>query len=135
MGTLNRSRKMFEQDYIMRLIKEMVRTLLKMLFHIDTESPIEEMLEDREEKYVLERLLKLVDKGKINEAENQLIEILNNDMQKLIMALLFYAYLNEKTDDFLLEHDFSREEIKSGIEDAAARYGIANVSEIFLDNI
>ncbi len=126
---------MFEQDYIMRLIKEMVRTLLKMLFHIDTESPIEEMLEDREEKYVLERLLKLVDKGKINEAENQLIEMLNNDMQKLKMALLFYAYLNEKTDDFLLEHDFSREEIKSGIEDAAARYGIANVSEIFLDNI
>ena len=126
---------MFEQDYIMRLIKEMVRTLLKMLFHIDTESPIEEMLEDREEKYVLERLLKLVDKGKINEAENKLIEMLNNDMQKLKMALLFYAYLNEKTDDFLLEHDFSREEIKSGIEDAAARYGIANVSEIFLDNI
>ncbi len=27
---------MFEQDYIMRLIKEMVRALLKLLFNIDT---------------------------------------------------------------------------------------------------
>ena len=30
---------MYEQDYIMRLIKEMVRAVLKLLFHIDTETP------------------------------------------------------------------------------------------------
>ena len=41
---------MFEQDYIMRLIKEMVRTILKLLFNIDTESPTAELLEGKEEK-------------------------------------------------------------------------------------
>ena len=127
---------MFEQDYIMRLIKELVRTLLKLLFHIDIETPTAELLENMEEKYVLENLLELVDAGKINEAENQLIEMLSGgDRNKLEMALLFYAYLNEKTDEFLQENHFSRKEIKEGIEAAAARYGITNVSEIFLEDM
>ena len=34
---------MFEQDYIMRLINEMVRAILKMIFNIDTESPSAEL--------------------------------------------------------------------------------------------
>jgi hypothetical protein len=40
----------FEQDYVMRLIKEMVRAILKLLFNIDTDSPTTELLEDSEEK-------------------------------------------------------------------------------------
>lgn len=126
---------MLEQDYIMRLIKELVRTLLKLLFHIDVETPTDEILENMEEKCVLENLLELVDAGKINEAENQLIEMLTGgDRNKLAMALLFYAYLNEKTDEFLQENHFSRKEIKEGIENAAANYGITNVAEIFLED-
>jgi len=31
---------MFEQDYIMRLIHEIVRMVLKTIFHIETESPL-----------------------------------------------------------------------------------------------
>ena len=34
---------MFEQDYVMRYIKEMVRAILKLLFNIDTESPSSEI--------------------------------------------------------------------------------------------
>ena len=30
------------------------------------------------------------------------------------MALIFYSHLNEKSNDFLEAHDFSREEIKAG---------------------
>ena len=40
---------MFEQDYVMRLIKEMVRAILKLLFNIDTDSPSAELLEDAKE--------------------------------------------------------------------------------------
>ena len=67
---------MFEQDYIMRLIKEMVRTLLKLLFHIDTDSQTEELLKEREEKETLNALLELVDGGEINEAENRLYDLI-----------------------------------------------------------
>jgi len=33
----------FEQDYVMRLIKEMVRAILKLLFNINTETPTVEL--------------------------------------------------------------------------------------------
>lgn len=44
---------MFEQDYVMRLIKEMVRAILKLLFNIDTDSPSAELLEDAKEQQTL----------------------------------------------------------------------------------
>ena len=69
---------MFEQDYIMRLIKEMVRTLLKLLFHIDTDSPSAELLKDREDKQTLETLLAMIDEGRIDDAETILDGIPNN---------------------------------------------------------
>lgn len=62
----------FEQDYVIRLIKEMVRAILKLLFNVDAESPTVELLENKEEKEILENLLDMVDTGKINEAENRL---------------------------------------------------------------
>ncbi len=55
---------MFEQDYVIRLIKEMVRAILKLLFNVDTESPTVELLENKEEKEILENLLDMVDTGK-----------------------------------------------------------------------
>lgn len=127
---------MFEQDYVMRLIRQMVRAILKMLFHIDTDSPTEELLKESEEKETLVTLLDLVDKGSINEAENNLSDLTSDgSMSGLKMALLFYSYLNDKTDDFLEKNDFSREEIKLGLKDVALRYGLENIAETFLTEL
>ncbi|MCH5280882.1 MAG: hypothetical protein J1E61_05380 [Lachnospiraceae bacterium] len=124
---------MFEQDYIMRLIKEMIRAILKALFDIDTASPTTELLEQAEEKSVLESLLDMIDEGKINDAENRLSDILaTGGREKLKTALLFYSYLNDKDDAFLKEHDFSREEIKLGISRAVSGYGLDGIAELFL---
>ena len=93
---------MVERDYIMRLIREMVRVILKLVFNIDTESPTVDLLADEEEKQMLDALLAMIDAGDINNAENQLYEIVSGGgMEKLKMALLFYSYLNYKSDDFL----------------------------------
>lgn len=118
---------MYEQDYIMRLIKEMVRAILKLIFHIDSESSIEQMLEDSEEKTTLDALLDLVEEGKINEAENMVFEITEDaDYKNLKAAILFYSYLNDRSNDFLQENDFSRDEI---------RYGISSIADIFKSNL
>ncbi len=99
---------MFEQDYIMRLIKEMVRMILKILFNIDTDSPTAELLSETWEQEYLESLLTLVDNGNINEAENKIYELTSNkNMENLKIALLFYSYLNDKTDDFLEKNNFN----------------------------
>lgn len=124
---------MFEQDYVMRLIKEMVRAVLKLLFKIDAESPTVELLESEEQKETLENLLDMVDDGKINEAENILYDLTSNtDMSSLEVALLFYSYLNDKTDDFLEGNNFSREEIKLGMENLADRFGLSSIARMFL---
>jgi len=127
---------MFEQDYVMRLIKEMVRAILKLLFNIDTESPTAELLENKEEKEILENLLDMVDAGKINEAENRLYDLISDtDVNNLEVALLFYSYLNDKTDDFLEKNDFSRDEIKLGLENVIDKFGLNSIAKAFLEDI
>lgn len=114
---------MFEQDYIMRLIKEMVRIILKLLFNINT--PAAELLNETEKRETLDYFLDLVDNGNINEAENKICELASKEnMENLEIALLFYSYLNDKTDDFLEENDFSREEIKEGLKNIISKYGL-----------
>lgn len=119
---------MFEQDYIIRLIKEMMRAILKLLFHMDTDNPNKDLLEEKEGRDMLEKLLDMVDNGDINEAENQIYDMTSdNNMVNLEVALLFYSYLNEKEDDFLQKNDFSRDEIKSGLKELISRYGLTGV--------
>jgi hypothetical protein len=123
----------FEEDYVMRLIKEMVRAILKLLFNIDTDSPTTELLADSEEKTTLDALLDMVDDGKINEAENEIYELTENLGQNYLkVALLFYFYLNDKSDEFLEDNNFSRDEVKEGLETIVSRYGLNSIASMFL---
>lgn len=123
---------MFEQDYVMRLIKEMVRAILKLVFNIDTDSPTSELLEDSEEKATLNKLLDMIDDGKVNEAENEIYEMTeNSDKNYLEVALLFYSYLNDKSDEFLEDNNFTRDEVKEGLETIVSRYGLNSIASVF----
>jgi len=123
---------MFEQDYIMRMIKEMVRLFLKLLFNINTDSPTAELLENEQKQSILNNLTNMIDEGNINKAENELYSIIENgEKDDLEMVILFYSYLNDKDDDFLSEHDFSREEVKDGLKTVLSKYGFESFSELF----
>ncbi|MGN0369755.1 MAG: DUF6483 family protein [Butyrivibrio sp.] len=127
---------MFEQDYIMRLVKEMIRMLLKLLFNIDTESPSTDLMENVEQRAFLNELLDMIDKGKINEAENLLFDPENTiKKDNLKTALLFYSYLNEKDDDFLEANNYSRDEIRSGIKEIAGECGMDGIAGMFLEEM
>lgn len=111
----------------------MVRAILKLLFDIDTELSTVELLENKEEKETLKNLFDMIDDGKINEAENRLYDLTSDtDMNSLEIALLFYSYLNDKTDDFLEENDFSRDEIKLGLENVTDSFGLSNIAKMFM---
>lgn len=130
---------MYEQDYIMRLIREMVRALLKFLFQIDIESPTEELFEEHAQKETYHILTGLIDAGEINEAENRLYALVEKGTGSelagtatgLKLALLFYSYLNEKSDDFLAAHDYSREEIQAGLDQMISQYGLEGIPELW----
>lgn len=124
---------MFEEDYIMRQIREMVRMLLKLLFQMDLEEDSEELLRGTKENEVLRELLEMVDDGRINEAENRVYELCEDgEMANLKVMLLFYDYQNGKSDEYLEECEFSREELKEDMRDLLAGFGLSDMAEAFL---
>lgn len=124
---------MFEQDYVMRQLKEMIRAIFKMLFGIDEKSQTAELLESQEDAELLESLLELADDGIIRDAERLLLYgSIDGSMGRLKTALLFYSYLNDKTDEFLDSNGFSREDIKSGINLLMDRYNLSDLARVIL---
>lgn len=62
----------------------------------------------------------MVEKGKIDEAENILLEDTDSEGKKQSkLALLFYAHLNDKDDDYLKQCDYTRTEIADGIRNVS----------------
>ena len=127
---------MFEQDYIMRLIREMVRTMAKLVFKVDIDDPkqIDFENEDLEEEYY--NLITMINSGMVNEAENMLLDQLDLSNKKSFeMSLMFYSYLNEKNDDFLEIHNYSRKEVVDGIKNVCDKLGYSGFTESFLGDM
>lgn len=126
---------MFIQDYIMRLITQMIRALLDLLFDIETDSPTADLIEDYNARNHLITLTDMIDNGEINDAENKLYEALSyDDMQDLKLGLLFYSHLNEKDDAFLSAHNYGRDEIELGVRTLAEKYNVSDVLALFNQN-
>ena len=123
---------MYELDYIMRIIKEIVRTLIKLLFNVDTEMAEERLVEDTESNLLYSELCKLVDGGKMCEAENRLYDLMDSDRNNAdLIAVMTYSYMNDKSDEFLIEHNFSRAEVEEGLKRIAQKNGLSGLDDIF----
>ena len=123
---------MFEQDYIMRQIQQILKVLVKVLFNIDDKTPSLSLIQNTETKETVGDLLRKIDGGNINEAENELSEMTDNTtMDNLLAGIIFYSYLNEKDDDYLESYDFSREEVEDGIKSLLSKYGLDDILHIF----
>ena len=113
----------FEKDYIMRLIHGIALVLARLLLgkQMESEGEITTIL-DKQEKEQNDLLLRMVDEGKINKAEERLFDLLENaswdDRHKAAVAICFYSHVNDKDDEFLEKADFTRDEIMEGLEDA-----------------
>ena len=121
-----------EKDYIMRMIKEMVRVLFSLAFgkkFVSVEL-------ERENKYEvagnpLEDLMRMVDLGQINEAENLLLEDLDyNRKEEVKAAALFYQYVSEKDTEFLEKHDYSDEEVIFGLRQLMEKAGFGELVDL-----
>ena len=121
----------FEQDYIMRMIKQMIRALAVVIFGKKfQEDEIEEAWTTEGGK----ELMKMADAGRINEAENILLESLDTSRKSdMRAALIFYDHINDFSDDFLEEHNYSREEIKDGIKSVVEDFGMMDAVGAMLE--
>jgi len=122
---------MLKNDYIMRKIEEWISMILEFVFKIDKNSSPEKLLKLEASKEILKDLKSKIDAGNINEAEDALFNLIKFKTQdSLLIGLLFYSYLNEKSSKFLNEHDFAREEIKTGIKDLLNECNMNSLSDL-----
>ena len=118
-----------EKDYYMRIVHELVRMLIRLVFSKDIDRDDEEAVPlEVMEKY--KKLISMIDDGQINEAENLLLDGLEPYFE---LALMFYEKMNGKTDEFLEEHDYSREEVTDGIKYVVDFYGYGSLMDAFVD--
>ena len=124
---------MITEDYLMRQIEIIARTLAKLLF--DKDSPVY-IIEDyqilNETDVIHNNLIDLIDKGNIDKAENLLFDKIDEELENnpdgreyLEIAIDFYARLNDLDTKFLDSCGFEREEINDGLNEVSELYGIS----------
>lgn len=124
---------MVKNDYIMRMISEMIRAVLTLLLGRDIVSKDEIVLPQISEDSDFQKLIAMVNEGRINEAENMLWDMTGDGGQEHFqMALLFYDYLNDLDDEVLEKADFSREEVADGLARIMKLYGYEDMARTFL---
>ena len=118
-----------EKDYIMRMIKEMVRVLFSLMFgkkYVSVEL-------EKENKYEvsgknLKIFLNMIDLGQINEAENILLDSIDyTNNNEVIEVALFYQYLSEKDNKFLENNNYTKEEVMSGFKQLLMQSGYTDL--------
>jgi len=126
----------FERDYVMRVIRDMVRFVSTVVLGktepaVDMEPAVKagtSSLPPSAQLYA--DMLKLADQGNINDAEDLLYDRLDStDTGYLEIGLAFYHYLTEISDDRLESCDYSREEILDGVHELCSCFGIDGLDQ------
>ena len=126
----------FERDYVMRIIRDMVRFITTIVFgrtepYVDIESLSKADAGTVPPSVTMyAELMRMVDEGDINGAEDTLYEQLDpTDTGYLEAGLAFYYHLTELSDSRLEECDYSREEVLDGLHELSRTYGIEGLDQ------
>lgn len=128
----------YDNDYIERMIKALGKTLTVLLAgrsileEEEEQAPAETVLTEDDLLGIMIR--KYISEGEINKAENMLLEAIETDPSQyhLDLALYFYSEVNHYNDETLLRYQYSREEIKEGLEWIEKLYHMELKPEILL---
>lgn len=121
-----------EKDYIIRMIKEATRILFSLLLGKE----YKQVILPQENKYEvsgnkLDMYKDMADQGKINEAENILLENIDySNKDEVTAAVLFYQYISNKDSRFLKQNNYSEEEVYYGLKSLAKKAGYREVCDI-----
>lgn len=110
---------MLKEDYIMRSIKNKIKFLANILFGKDIVNYEYVNKDENSESDILYKKLRvLISNNNINDAESLLFEEFDPlDKNKIAIALDFYNSINNLDDEILEKNNFTRKEIKDGIDD------------------
>ena len=126
----------FERDYVMRVIRDMVRFISTVVFGrtelmVDIDSTTKAEVGTVPPSVTMyTELLRMVEQGDINGAEDLLYEQIDpSDIGYLEAGLAFYHKLTDISDRELEACNYSREEILDGIHELSEMYGIDGLDQ------
>ena len=81
---------MFEQDYIIRQIKECVAAAMKLIFGLDTETPASMEFQNKEKQALSDELIMEIDNGNI---KNAISNMYLNTLDKTKEMMIFWIQI------------------------------------------
>lgn len=119
---------MCEQDYMIKMNKDAAKMFAKIIFNKDIRFERYQESDEQAEDACSCKLFERIETDNIPAIETDLFRAIDERRKRsLERAVLFYTYLNEKDDDFLQEHNYTRENIKEGFERIAKKVGIYDI--------
>ncbi|WP_297958496.1 DUF6483 family protein [uncultured Ruminococcus sp.] len=124
---------MFEQDYIMRQIKEITAIIAKVVFGAKVEQSFYMLQEaERQKAYAL---IEQMRNGEPLEAVRELDELSeNNTKENLMIGLEFYAQLSDTDEEFLNENGYSLVRARDDFRRFTEKFGMQQMTELYFGN-
>ena len=121
---------MFENDYIMRQIKELTAVIAKILFGAKSES-MSLMLQQRERQKV-EFLVDRMKNGEIQDAVDEINSLADtNTKENLLIGLEFYSQLSDMDDDFFAEKGYNLVKARKSFEKFVEKFGLQQMTNLY----
>lgn len=115
---------MLKNDWIISQINQLIRMIANIVFKKNSIDYIVTENTTTEEKNLHNSLVELLSEGKINEGENLLFYSIDRDNLEIFkIGVDYYEKINKLSEEELKNYNFSKNEIKSGLEDLLDEYG------------
>lgn len=123
---------MLRNDFDLRLTNELIESYLRIAYGIQAGAFLDAEKGLIDDNTVYPKLKAMVAEHQINEAEELLYEYANPVNPDILKVGLFFYYdLNRLEDDQLEQANFSREEVKEGLQELLRIYDQEDFGAIF----
>lgn len=121
---------MIQEDYFIKMIKDCVKLFSKLVFNKEVDDVQEQLTIEQQDD--INKYLNLVKEGNISEVKRLLKELgRSNQFNALKVGLVFFTKINDFSDQELSEYRYSREELRSDLNDFMNMYGYGEITKIY----
>ncbi len=121
---------MFEQDYIMRQIKEITAVMAKVMFHAKVEDSFA-MLQEVERQKVF-GLVEMTRNGRLKDAVEEIDRLSdNNTKENLLLGLSFYGQLNDIPEYIFSENGYNSAKLRKDFRKFVNKYGLSQMADLY----
>jgi len=124
---------MFEQDWIMRQIREISKMIAHVMLNAEVQSTVAEL--PQEERDLADDLINKMKSGKVQEAVNEVNSLADsNTRSNLIIGLEFYTSLSDMEEDFLEANGYSLVKARRDFKIFAEKFGMKQMTDLYFGN-